>query len=402
MRILRLAALLGSVALIVAAAVGYVARRAQLASERDLTVELVADTVAGELTALTGAVELAATMGDDPREAEALIRQFAPEADVTVRAADGPAEVELVSVPNDDGRFEVVATGPALTVTATVDVDSVLAAIPRTESVPGIDVSLSRSVAEARGTVTTLGDQRVATVIVPGADAVAVTASAPDDVVLDPDERWLMVVIFGLAVLLLVLAGATVFTEQRTLVERASIDPLTRLPNRSEFEQRAEEILAAARRTETGVCLLLFDLDGFKAINDTHGHQAGDDVLRTMGARLRNAVRETDVVARWGGDEFVLVLQGLEESTLARQRAAALGDLISGEPVGDGLYVGASVGIAMFPRHGSTLAELVEAADGAMYAAKRDGVTHRMAGVESSASVPVPPAADRRAGAGLR
>jgi diguanylate cyclase (GGDEF)-like protein len=200
-----------------------------------------------------------------------------------------------------------------------------------------------------------------------------------------------------LAVMLLGLAAATMRAEQRSLLERASIDPLTRLPNRSEFERRTDEVLATARRTGTGVCLLLFDLDGFKLINDTYGHQAGDDVLRSIGKRLRKAVREDDVVARWGGDEFVLVLRGIEDASAARSRAAALADMVSGETVGDGLRVGASVGIAMFPRHAGSLPELIEAADAAMYAAKRDGVTYRLAGVESAPlSSGIDPHGDRR------
>ena len=266
-----------------------------------------------------------------------------------------------------------------------------------------VTCSTCRDLAEPLPIVaTTIDGLRVAASPIEHGDGLWIAASSDKAVHLSSDEQLMIAMLSSLAVLLLGLAGMTIRAERHSLVERASLDALTRLPNRSEFERKAELVLASAQRSEEGVCLLLFDLDGFKGINDTHGHQAGDEVLRVMGKRLRRAVRESDVVARWGGDEFVLMLPGIEDASSARSRAASLAELISREDI-DGLRVGASVGIALFPRHAETLEALIQAADGAMYAAKRDGVSHRLAGVESAPIDPIiEPAADRRTVANVR
>jgi diguanylate cyclase (GGDEF)-like protein len=218
---------------------------------------------------------------------------------------------------------------------------------------------------------------------VAGAANVFVSAVAPADVNLPGEEFRFYVIIFSLAVLLLLLAGVTLVVEQRSLLERASFDSLTKLPNRGEFERRAADVLATADRDESGVCLLLFDLNGFKQVNDTHGHIVGDEVLKVVGARLRKAVRDGDVVARWGGDEFVVVMPGISTPEMGSRRALQLAEQVGGRTRLDGvevaLRVKVSVGVSIWPEHGERLDELVLAADQAMYEAKREGVTCKVA-----------------------
>ena len=148
-------------------------------------------------------------------------------------------------------------------------------------------------------------------------------------------------------------------------------DVLTDLPNRSLLHDRLEQAISSARRTRDPVALLVMDLNGFKAINDSLGHSAGDEVLRQVAGRLLRVLREADTVARLGGDEFALVLpftNGEGATIVARKFLEALRQPILIE--GRSLAVAASVGIAWFPEHGATSEMLLQKADIAMYAAK--------------------------------
>lgn len=163
-------------------------------------------------------------------------------------------------------------------------------------------------------------------------------------------------------------------TEER-LRELANTDMLTGLINRNLFYDRAGQALAYCRRTEIHAAILFLDLDGFKPINDTIGHAAGDEVLREVARRLAGCLRETDTVARFGGDEFLLLLSGFESREVLTGLATKILERIN-EPVTIGdvqCQVGASIGICLYPDDAATVDELIRCADQAMYKAKENG-----------------------------
>ena len=154
-------------------------------------------------------------------------------------------------------------------------------------------------------------------------------------------------------------------------------DALTGLNNRFAMDMFFEQAVANATRHDKRLAMLFLDLDGFKAINDTHGHKTGDLVLVAIAERLKSAFRDTDIVARIGGDEFVTILVDIDshDSGGAQTTAEKLLSLI-GEPIELGditCRVRASIGISFFPDHGTTLNHMMLAADKAMYTAKTSG-----------------------------
>jgi diguanylate cyclase (GGDEF)-like protein/PAS domain S-box-containing protein len=162
------------------------------------------------------------------------------------------------------------------------------------------------------------------------------------------------------------------------LREQALHDPLTGLPNRGLLDDRLKSAIAVAQRQDTPVSLLMLDLDGFKAVNDTWGHHAGDQVLVEIARRLSGTLRESDTAARLGGDEFALMLPatpllGAIEASRALVDFIVAPITVNGKP----LTVGASIGIAVFPNHGRDPEVLLAAADSAMYEAKRAGGGYR-------------------------
>lgn len=155
----------------------------------------------------------------------------------------------------------------------------------------------------------------------------------------------------------------------------AFLDSLTGLPNRALFFDRLRETLVEARRTKLGFALLFADLDGFKAVNDRLGHDAGDLVLTIVGDRLVECIRAEDTVARQGGDEFAILLPNLANREDAERLAARMIERVA-EPIAVGkalAHVGLSIGIALYPDHAADIDTLFSAADAAMYASKRAG-----------------------------
>jgi len=165
---------------------------------------------------------------------------------------------------------------------------------------------------------------------------------------------------------------------ERRIKELAYYDPLTGLGNRLKLDVEARRILSAAREKKRSVALLFLDIDHFSKVNNVLGHDVGDTVLQEVASRLRTAKRDSDALARIGGDEFVLLLAntGHEEAVSV---ARGIEELL-GAPYSAGehrITIHASIGIALFPEHATTLEELMREADAAMYRAKEHGETFR-------------------------
>ncbi|MBI5495305.1 MAG: diguanylate cyclase [Deltaproteobacteria bacterium] len=186
------------------------------------------------------------------------------------------------------------------------------------------------------------------------------------------------------------LANARLFQEQ---VELSLTDALTSLPNRRALDARLEVEVARAQRYESGLCVLMVDVDHFKLFNDAHGHLVGDVVLRGVAQTLCQTVRKADTVARFGGEEFCVLLPR-QDARAAREVADKLRKAVrqrefehaESQPGG---RITISLGVASFPEHGQDVKALLDRADAALYAAKRAGRDRVMvAGEEPVASQP--------------
>jgi diguanylate cyclase (GGDEF)-like protein len=154
------------------------------------------------------------------------------------------------------------------------------------------------------------------------------------------------------------------------LMMRAAQDPLTGLANRRSFEDQLRQQFALAERTASSIALMFLDVDDFKSINDTHGHQVGDEVLQQVARVIRASVRDSDITARYGGEEFVILLPNtgaFNAALFAERTRTAI------EQQAAGPQVTVSIGIAAYPDHAQTAEELVYNADSALYRAKGAG-----------------------------
>ncbi len=155
----------------------------------------------------------------------------------------------------------------------------------------------------------------------------------------------------------------------------ANHDALTGLPSLRLCKDRLQQSLAEARRKRLLTAVMFLDLDGFKQINDTHGHESGDQVLKATADRIRAEIRETDTVARIGGDEFIIILSSLPEIDIAERISSDLNRRIA-RPIrldDATVSISASIGIAVYPDDGSTAEDLMRNADRAMYRVKDSG-----------------------------
>ncbi|MCH7485500.1 MAG: GGDEF domain-containing response regulator [Proteobacteria bacterium] len=162
-------------------------------------------------------------------------------------------------------------------------------------------------------------------------------------------------------------------TMESEMQDAALHDPLTGLGNRALFEEQLKLIAAQAKRDGAMFGILYIDIDGFKPVNDTHGHQAGDDLLRQIGERITGRARESDVVARLGGDEFAVILAHVDRKESVARVARDLEESISapytvkGQPV----TIGASIGASVYPDDGDEIDQLVALSDRRMYDNKK-------------------------------
>jgi two-component system, cell cycle response regulator len=170
--------------------------------------------------------------------------------------------------------------------------------------------------------------------------------------------------------------GSKLEENQKELVDLATLDGLTGVFNRREFNRRIQIELQQAQRYGHPCALIMFDIDHFKKLNDTHGHQAGDEALKCFAALLKQQVRPGDIVARYGGEEFGVILPhtNVQEAAMVAER---LRRAIEQEPVPitftQTLQITSSIGVSAFPEDAADAPTLLEASDQALYAAKRGG-----------------------------
>ena len=402
MRLVRLVALFGSVVLLVTVSVSLFDLRSERRNQIDASVVVAAESTNQSVAAkIDRAIALidAANMSTEPA---AIAGSFDGSVSVCVVSATGRACTDrdvsagpafgeaamqaglaggAVAAAQPDSQTVLLVGDTSDGATVVIELGASALSIGTAEPDVVVEVLIAEDqpvLADGPESMNGLRVMSTATGLTAGG-AIVVTASADGDVGLVGDGLAMYGLLFALGTVLIALAGWTVLADRRSLEHRASTDELTGLVNRREFEHRAEEELDLAGRVGAGVCVMLIDLNSFKQINDTLGHQFGDLVLTACAERLSAAVRDTDLVGRWGGDEFVILLPGLQDASAVRTSAERIAGRLSASPLVGDVTVTASIGAAMYPRHGATLDDLIRSADVAMYGAKSTGVVHRMA-----------------------
>jgi diguanylate cyclase (GGDEF)-like protein len=195
----------------------------------------------------------------------------------------------------------------------------------------------------------------------------------------------LLVKLFLMAILLFLLAAIPSWIISKAIVRRkmhqmelyhsANYDKLTNLPNRSLFYDRLTQVVGQSKRYNRKFALMFIDLDGFKSVNDTLGHDAGDELLIETAKKLIGCVRNSDTVARMGGDEFTIILSSISTPENAEIVARKIIQVLSSpfKIKGHDLQIGASIGISLYPENGDDIDTLLKKADQAMYQAKKNG-----------------------------
>jgi len=399
MRLGWFVALAASVALIVGGIVDWASTERQLGAERDeqlgTLAALTAATVDGKVDRLASALEvapadvdpasLAAALGDgvnvcddaggscalaEPIAAADVVAGVRAEArrsgGVAVGAGDGDVtdEVLVVAVVRPGG--ELVAHVP---VRALLSLE--ISRLPAASL--GVPRMVRADAANLESGVATRAGRRVHAVSVPTrfvGGRYLVVASGDRNVTVSSGQRLLVTLMIAAGALGLVISLGVLITTQRRLSRRAVTDELTGLVTRGELLRRGASAVADANATGGSVAIVFVDLDGFKSVNDLDGHHVGDQLLAAVAIRLRATTREGDVIGRWGGDEFVVLLVGAGREAAAR-RAGELCAAVAGVSAPSGVNVTASAGVAVLPIDGADVESLVRTADAEMYAMKR-------------------------------
>lgn len=331
------------------------------------------------------------------------LNDFQTERDITIAVVESYSIIETVEQASSITVYPVHSPEEGINAVLEGRADAYLDSLPllmnrvREQSITGAIVHIARGL---QGDQVSIGVRSDWASIVPLLDR-SIQAITDEDIQ-EIEERWFDPALFreGLdrdtvqrwaiilsIVALLLLASILAWMahlrreiEQRKLREaeirhKAYHDELTGLPNRMHIIEKSQKALITHAQSQRKCALLFIDLDGFKAVNDNEGHDAGDELLIAVAQRLQRAVRKNDTVARYGGDEFLILVTNLSEVKQALtvadkvlQRISMPYRLATGER-----KIGASIGVAIFPDHGSEYDDLLTAADEAMYAAKQSG-----------------------------